>query len=817
MHYSFFLWYYTFGLKGAFVVWFNFMRALWLRGNVMDLLRTLIAPWHRDSSPRTWVGFRPGLALERLMLNLMSRFMGMIVRILTILTVCVMYVGGFFLGGFLVAIFLAAPGLFIFTILFFLTGNVTWFGPFLCMTIVGLTVAIYGYGHRNRIVLENTDWSFVRTSPLVSQILFRLGFPASEQASVVHLAEGEFQQLLQSKGLEVADYNMAVSIEKYFVEKAYAKKEFWSWDQLKHQSRLGKSWKYGYTVHLDRYADDLTMADYSSYGQADLIGKEGTLKSIFEALERPTQNSVLLVGDAGIGKQSLVHYVARLIRENTLYGTMYDDMRVLVLDVARVLSDADAHDLEAEDTLRQLFTEATLAGNCILAIPHIERCLLPDNKGRNFRGIVEEFLAYPNFRVIGMTDTNGKLLLEKESAGVLSLVEVLQVPEPSEEETLLILLTDFHEREKREGMFTLKGLKSLIKNAESLHWETPFPERAIDLTEAILGWCGNKGIHLITETEIDEYLMEKTGIPRGEIKEEEKEKLLELESLLHERIIGQDEAIKQIAEALRKSRAGFGNTKRPIGSFLFLGPTGVGKTETAKALAYSYFGSEEKMIRLDMSEFQTDEAVDRLIGSSSKGMFGALTSAVTQAPYSILLLDELEKAYPKALDLFLQILDEGFVTDGYGQKINFRNCIIIATSNAGAVLQKQLREEGLDQEEIEKRIVDHLAETGVYRLEFLNRFDGVVFFLPLVQNELIEVVEIKLRGLAERLKEEKNIALEFEAGVPEALVEKGYDPTFGARSINRFLSDTIEDRVARAFISGEVKEGGHITIGRADI
>ena len=817
MNHSFFLWYYTLGLRGAFVVWFNFVRAVWLRGNAFDLLQTLVAPWHRDSSPRTWVGFRPGLALERFMLNLMSRFMGMIVRILTIILVCVAYVGSFVLGGIMAGAFLAAPGLLFLTAALFLTGEVLWFGPFLLLTVVGLTLALYGYSHRHKIVLESADWEIVRVSPLLPAILLRLGFTSDEHRAIAMVSGAEFQESLRAKSLEIDDYTTAVAIEKHFMEKAQSKREFWSWENLKRQSRLGKSWKYGYTVHLDRYSNDLSMGDYSTYGQADLIGKEGTLKSTLEALERPSQNSVLLVGDEGIGKQSLVHYIARLIRENSLYGTLFDDMRVLIFDAARVIGDADAGGAEAEDALRQLFTEATLAGNCILVIPHFERPLLPDNKGRNFRGIVEEFLAYPNFRVIGLTDNAGKLLLEKESANVLGLLEVLTVPEPTEEETLLILLTDFHEREKREGMFTLKALRGIIKNAESLHWETPFPERAINLTEAILGWSVGKGTHLITEVEVDEYLTEKTGIPRGEIKEEEKEKLLELETLLHERIIGQDEAIKQIAEALRKSRAGFGDTKRPIGSFLFLGPTGVGKTETAKALAFSYFGSEEKMIRLDMSEFQTDEAVDRLIGSSSKGMFGALTSAVTESPYSILLLDELEKAYPKALDLFLQILDEGFVTDGYGQKINFRNCIIIATSNAGAVLQKQLRAEGVEQSDIEKRIVDNLAETGVYRLEFLNRFDGVVFFLPLVQGELVEVVEIKLRGLALRLKEEKNITLEFEEGVSEMLVEKGYDPTFGARSINRFLSDTIEDRVARAFIAGEVKEGGQILIRREDI
>jgi ATP-dependent Clp protease ATP-binding subunit ClpA len=419
--------------------------------------------------------------------------------------------------------------------------------------------------------------------------------------------------------------------------------------------------------------------------------------------------------------------------------------------------------------------------------------------------------------VVGLTDTGGKLALEQEASQALGLLEILEMTEPNEEDTLLILLSEFHEREKREGTFTLKALQSIIKNGESMHWETPFPERAIDLAESIMVSGRHNQDHLITAELVDAYLVEKTGIPRGVIDEAEKDKLLNLEELLHARVIGQTEAISQIAEALRKARAGFGNTKRPIGSFLFLGPTGVGKTETAKALAHVYFGGEEKMIRLDMSEFQTDEAVDRLIGSSSKGLYGAMTSAIAKAPYSILLLDELEKAYPKALDLFLQILDEGFVTDGYGQKINFRNCIIIATSNAGSVLQKQLHADGVAEKELQRQVIDSIVETGVYRLEFLNRFDSVVFFLPLVSEELLQVVDIKLRELRGRLQAEKNITLSFEPGVALALVSKGYDPLFGARSLNRFISDTLEDQIAKALINGEVTTGGTMLIRRDSI
>lgn len=810
----FLVWYYTEGIMKAFSVWLLLVKAYWLKGNAFDLFFTLFAPWHRDVSARNWVGLHPMLWLERLTMNALSRFMGGIVRLLTLGAFLFSY-PLFVLAGLIgIALFFLAPLLLVSTLIL-LVAKSSLMGVTFIGGVVGLSLALYGYTHRERPALPDGMMTSFKEGPIFGMVAKRLGCatPAAVE-ELRHMQNEQLGEWLKARGLEIGDLEMAIGVEKYFFEKRQQAGHFWSWSELAKWSRVGKSWKYGYTIHLDRYSSDLSQSDYSEYGHDEVYGKDQVVKSMLEALERSSQNSVLLVGDAGSGKQSVVHYLGRIIRENMLRGTLFDDMRVLLFDAAHVVSDADAQGLEAEDSLRRLFIEATLAGNCILAIPHFERILLPDNKGRNYRAVVEEFLNYPNFRVIGLVDEASKLSLEQEASSVLGLLQSVDMTEPSEQDTLLILLSEFHEREQREGVFTLKALNTIIKQAESIHWETPFPERAIDLAESIMVAENVGRAGLITEEMVAKYMEEKTGIPQGSINDTEKEKLLNLESLLHERVIGQGKAIKQIAEALRKARAGFGNTKRPIGSFLFLGPTGVGKTETAKALAAVYFNDPEKMIRLDMSEFQTDEAVDRLIGSATKGVYGAMTTAVIKNPYSILLLDELEKAYPKALDLFLQILDEGFVTDGHGQKVNFRNCIIIATSNAGSILQKQLHEEGLEEGELERRVIDHIVETGVYRLEFLNRFDGVVFFLSLIENELLQVVEIKLRELAGRLLEEKNITLSFEEGVMEALVEKGYDPVFGARSLNRFISDTLEDQIARALINGEVASGGEMVIRR---
>jgi ATP-dependent Clp protease ATP-binding subunit ClpC len=356
-------------------------------------------------------------------------------------------------------------------------------------------------------------------------------------------------------------------------------------------------------------------------------------------------------------------------------------------------------------------------------------------------------------------------------------------------------------------------MKHLIDKAMDFNWEVSMPERAIDLaTEVFLYWKKEAEGNGITVEVVDRYLSLKTGIKHGDIESSEKRKLLNLEEILHQRVVGQEEAIRQLAEAMRRARTGLGGENKPIASFLFMGPTGVGKTESAKALSQAYFGNEERMIRMDMSEYQTPTAIERLIGSASLNKPGVLINKVKDNPFSLLLLDEIEKAYVDILDVFLQVLDEGYLTDAFGKKVSFRNMIIIATSNAGAPIIRKMITEKRANEEINKAVIDYAIENGVFKPEFINRFNGVIFFRPLTENEIVSVTRLLVNKFAKRLKEEKNIEIIVSNETIKNISQSGYDPVFGARSLQRYVEDKIEDLIAKKIISGEIKKGEKVNV-----
>lgn len=813
MNRYFLFWYYTRGLRGAFSCFLNLLRFVVHIFFIGGLLRTLLSPWKRDVSSHNWRGFHPLLFLQMLFGNFISRFLGMVVRLIMLAIGSMSLVLAFAFGAALLLLYAGAPICLIAGILTLPLSQEIGIA-FLILGIVGFALALLSYMLRDKEESLSFDIQELRKRKFFKRVLSRLGLKLGFFEKEVLRDTEAFLVFLKTLSIEKETYERTVKVEYETAERREREKSFWLWENLEKTQPLGKSWHYAYTPHLDRYSLDLSSYDSTAYGRAELIGRQEELRIATVVLERPTQNCVILVGEPGIGKKTFIHHLARLIRENRVKtGTKYlDEARVLLFDMGRAISDALSRGEDVEHTLRKLLMEAAYAGNVILAIENIDQFIRNDHARPSLAPLLNELLQLPDFHVIATSSTSHYHALAKEDEQMLRFFDVIYLRETTEEETFAILVGRFERMERKKVIFTIRGFESIIASAGRYNWEVPFPERALDLAEETLLYFQTTDESFITGETVDGFLTLKTGMPSGALTEEEKEKLLHLEEALHVRVIGQDEAVKQVAEAMRKSRAGFGNDKRPLGSFIFFGPSGVGKTETAKAFAENYFGSEDKMIRLDMSEFQTPESIDRLIGSREMGVQGRLVTAAREHPFSILLLDEIEKAYPQALDLFLQILDEGYVTDGFGEKVNFRNMVIIATSNAGAPLIKSLVREKAPMTEIRKQVLDQIVESGLFRLEFLSRFDGIIFFEPLKQSELEKVASLKLKKFADRLKKEKNIVINFASDVVPKIVEKGFEAEFGTRSLNRFIEDAIEDMVVKRIIAGDLAEGGTLLI-----
>jgi len=366
---------------------------------------------------------------------------------------------------------------------------------------------------------------------------------------------------------------------------------------------------------------------------------------------------------------------------------------------------------------------------------------------------------------------------------------------------------------KQKVFFSYDSIEKAVQYAGRFLHDQKLPESALEiLTESASLVRNKKGMDFLVEKDdVAKVISEKTGIPATSLSENEADKLLRLETEMHNRVVGQDEAVNLVANALRRARAEIRSTKRPIANFLFLGPTGVGKTELAKTIAEIYFGGEERMIRVDMSEYQDKTSIYRLIGSPGQKGTGIFTEAVRQKPFSLVLLDELEKADPDILNLFLQVFDDGRLTDNVGRVIDFTNTIIIATSNAGTPFVQTEIEAGKSLEEIRQGLVKGELKK-YYRPEFLNRFDGIILFRSLDRGEIKEVAKLMLGRVINDLQN-KGIELRVEDSALESLVDVGFDPEFGARPMRRAIQDKVENQLAELVISGKLKRKDVVVLG----
>lgn len=644
--------------------------------------------------------------------------------------------------------------------------------------------------------------------------------PPNEQLSLIGVGkyllahDPSFATFLKEQGVRGETFLGAVRwvVGTHHAEKNRAR--YWSRDQLSKVTGIGRELAYGVAYTLQSFSRDIrTSAVFSTLTRDSAYAAE-KLVEIEVALAGQKASNVLLIGEAGVGKMDLLMEVARRMRTGEALDALVGE-HVYVLDTNRLFA---VHQDKAafEQTFLHLLTEATEAGHVIIVIEHLHTFIQEAAAlGVFIPELLDEYLALPDIHIIA-TDTPDSYHTHLETNGsfMRRFTEVV-IETPNLEATTRVLeRVALQQEAKHSCLITYQALQAVSEAADRYIVDGVMPDKAITLLLQVIAAATQAETAVITDELVYQTVSEQTGMPAGPIEEAERDQLLHLEDNLHRLVVGQQRALDAIAKTMRRARTGIQASDKPIGSFLFLGPTGVGKTETAKALATVFFGGEQNLRRLDMSEYSGDDAVTQLIGANDRT--GTLPTLLREHPYSVMLLDEFEKAAQPVHDVFLQILDEGKFTDGRGEVINARNCIIIATSNAGSRLILETVQSRQTLRHLNGAIIDHVIETGVYRPELINRFDNTIIFEPLTVAEQRQVAQLLLNGLHARI-ESQGYTLSLAPDLIDLLVEQGYHPEFGARPMQRVIQDVIEEAIAQQIISGAVQKGQTITLTRTDV
>lgn len=637
------------------------------------------------------------------------------------------------------------------------------------------------------------------------------------------------------------------------------------------------------TPTLDQYSRDLTR--YAREGRLDpVIGREEEIQRVIQILSRRTKNNPCLIGEPGVGKTAIAEGLAEKIVEGNIPDTI-KDKRVLTLDLSGMVAGSKYRG-EFEERIKRVISEVMNDGNVLLFIDEIHTIIGAGGAegAIDASNILKPSLARGEIQIVGATTIEEyRKYIEKDPA-LERRFQPVMVEEPSLEESVLILkgLRDSYEAH-HQVKITDEALVAAVKLSERYINDRFLPDKAIDLIdeasskvrlstymespemrkieeenlrleaekeEAIRGEAYERAGEIkkqqlknteklnklkvkqekektekqlvVGEAEIADIISAWTKIPVKKLAEEESERLRNLETILHQRVIGQDEAVSAIAKAIRRGRVGLKDPNRPIGSFLFLGPTGVGKTELSKALAEAMFGSENAMIRVDMSEYMEKHSVSKLIGSPpgyvgyDEG--GQLSEKVRRNPYSVILFDEIEKAHPDIFNILLQVLEDGHITDSQGRRVNFKNTIIIMTSNAGAqriISPKTLGFASVENKEHDyNKMKDSVMEEvkRLFKPEFLNRIDETIVFHALTKEDVTKIVAIMIDTVSKRIEEQMGISLKGSKTVLEYLAESSYDQAYGARPLRRAIQNKVEDKLAEAILNGEVKQGNKVSM-----
>jgi ATP-dependent Clp protease ATP-binding subunit ClpC len=578
---------------------------------------------------------------------------------------------------------------------------------------------------------------------------------------------------------------------------------------------MARDWSFGYTPMLNRFGINLSnRVAGGNHLATELETHQDALKQMFNVMGGGGRQNVALVGPLGVGKSTIVEaFAVEMLKADANMPSKLRFRQVITLDAGTLISQAHGRG-ELENLVNQLFMEAYKAKNIILFLDDAQLFFEEGVGSVDMSNLLLPVLDGGGLPLMLAMDEQRWLQISQRTPALTTTLNRIMVAEPSRDETMRVLQDQLIMLEFRNKVtYMFQSLNEAYRLSERYLHEQAMPGKAIKLLQAAAGFADNG---LITAESVRQAV-EKTMDVKVSLAStsDERQTLLDLESKIHERMINQSRAVQVVSDALRRARTGVRNQDRPVGTFLFLGPTGVGKTELARSLAAVYFGGEDRMIRLDMNEYVQPSDVTRLIADGANDPH-SLAAQVSKQPFSVVLLDELEKAHPDVLNTLLQLLDEGVLRDINNRSVSFKDAIIIATSNAGADKIRAHIEAGEQLEQFEQPFIDELINSRIFLPEFLNRFDEIVVFRPLTKQELLQVVDLILASINKNMALQK-ITVAVADDAKGILVDAGYDPRLGARPLRRVVQRTVESLVAKQMLGGQVMPGQTIQITAQDV
>jgi len=578
---------------------------------------------------------------------------------------------------------------------------------------------------------------------------------------------------------------------------------------------IGRDLAFGYMNLIKRFGTNISeQIERGGLLSVEIDSHNSALDQMVQTFGSQGRQNIALIGPTGAGKTTLVHaFAQKLLDGESGIPESLKFRQVIMLDPSALISAAPGRG-QLEALINQVLVEAYKAKNVIICLDDAHLFFEEGVASVDISNLLVPVLEGGNLRIILTMDEQKYLQISQRKPSLANALNRVVVGEASREETIKVMqdqliMTEFG----RKVTYTYQSLLEAYRLSERYVHELAMPGRAFKLLESAAGYSeGGLVTAQSVQNTIEKTLNIKVGVASGQ---DERDKLLNLEAKIHERMINQTRAVSVVSDALRRARAGVRNENRPIGTFLFLGPTGVGKTELAKALAEVYFGGEGNIARIDLNEYVKADDVARLIADGADDP-NSLTAQVMKQPFSIVLLDEIEKAHTNVLTTLLQVLDEGILRDIKNREVSFRDAIIVATSNAGADRIREHIEAGEQLEQFEEQFTNELISSGQFKPEFLNRFDEIVLFRPLTKEELLQVIDLILAGVNKNMALQK-ITVVVDDDAKKLLVEQGYDPRLGARPMRRVVQRSVENLVAKTMLGGNVQPGSTIRVTKADI